>query len=151
MSKIENIDYFKKNDEKISTSEQPTENEIKLIAEDGFEVLINARPQSEMDEIFDEKKLAENLGMKYFLIETELGNPSMDELTKFLELMTKFEGKKIFLHCHKNKRASGLLAVYRVVKLGWEKDNAIKKVKEIWEMEPDLQNFIDVQINYLKK
>ena len=149
MNKIEEIEYFKKNDERISTSGQPAENQIKLIAELGFEIVINARPQSEMDEIFDERRVVENLGMKYFLIETEVSEPNMDELERFIELMTRFSNKKIFLHCRANKRASGLLAIYRVVKLGWEEKDAIEKVKEVWELTPELQNFIEVQIDYL--
>jgi protein tyrosine phosphatase (PTP) superfamily phosphohydrolase (DUF442 family) len=149
MSKIENIDYFKKNSDKISTSGQPTENQIKLIADEGFEIVINARPQAEMDEVFDERKIVENLGMKYFLIETELSEPNMDELIRFIELMEKFSDQKIFFHCRANKRASGLLAIYRVVKLGWKEEDAIEKVKEVWELTPVLQNFIEMQIDYL--
>jgi protein tyrosine phosphatase (PTP) superfamily phosphohydrolase (DUF442 family) len=150
MNKLENIENYKKNSDKLSTSGQPTKEEIQLIADEGFEVLINTRPQFEMDEVFNEKAIAENLGIKYFQIETELNNPNMDELIRFLEIMTKFKENKILLHCHRNKRASALLAIYRVNKLGWSKEDALKKVEEAWEITPDLQSFIDVQISYLE-
>ncbi len=149
MSKIDGIEYFYKINDKLSTSGQPKESEIELIAEEGFEIIINARPQSEMDELFDEREIAESLGLKYFLIETELNEPNMDELIKFLELMTKYSESKVFLHCRVNKRVSGLLAIYRVIKLGWNEADALNEVKKIWELTPELQNFIEVQIDYL--
>ncbi len=149
MNQIEKIERFKKIDDKLSTSGQPTENELKRIAEEGFEVLINTRPKSEMDELFNEREIVENLGMKYFQIETDLLKPNMEELNKFLELMIKYNGKKIFLHCRANKRASGLLAIYRIAKLNWEKENALNKVREVWDLDTDLVKFIDVQLDYL--
>jgi hypothetical protein len=79
------------------------------------------------------KGIAENLGIKYFQIETELNDPNMDELIRSLEIMTKFKENKILLHCHRNKRASALLAIYRVNKLGWSKDDALKKVGMVVE------------------
>ncbi|MCF6270408.1 MAG: protein tyrosine phosphatase family protein [Melioribacteraceae bacterium] len=149
MKTIESIEYFYKINDKLSTSGQPTESEVKLIAEEGFEIVINARPQSEMDELFNEREIVGNLGMKYFQIETELNDPNMDELINFLELMTKFREKKVFLHCRVNRRVSGLLAIYRVIKLGWNEADALNEVKKVWEITPELQNFIEVQIDYL--
>jgi len=149
MNQIEKIERFQRINDKLSTSGQPTKNEIKIIAEEGFEVLINTRPKSEMDELFNEREIVENFGMKYFQIETDLLKPNMDELVKFLELMTEFNDKKVFLHCRANKRASGLLAIYRIAKLNWKKEEALDKVGEVWELDKDLLKFIDVQLDYL--
>jgi len=148
MNQIENIDCFKKNDEKLSTAGQPTEIELRLIADKGFEVVINIRPESEMVDVFDEKKIVENLGLMYFQLPVTLDTLSSEILSKFFELMVRHKENKIFLHCRKNIRVSIILSLYQIIKLGWEKDEALNELKEMVEVTPMLEKFINEQIFY---
>ena len=150
MNQIENIDYFKKNDDKLSTAGQPKQDELKLIADEGFEVVINIRPESEMLEIFDEKKIVENLGLKYFQIPVMLETLNSETISKFFELIRKQKEKKIFLHCRKNIRVSILLALYQIVELGWKREDAIIELMEMVDFDPMLETFINEQIEYFQ-
>ena len=148
MNQIENIDCYKKNDEKLSTAGQPTETELNLIADEGFEVVINIRPESEMLDLFDEKKIVENLGLIYFQLPVTLDTINRKIILKFFELMEQQKGRKIFLHCRKNVRVSILLALYQIIKLGWDKDDAFIELTEMVEVNPMLMEFIHEQISY---
>jgi len=149
MNKLENIDSFNKNDEKLSTAGQPTEREFGLIAEKGFEVVINIRPDSEMLGILDEKSIVENLGLKYFQIPVTLESITDEILSQFFDVMEQQKENKIFLHCRKNVRVPIILSLYHVIKLGWEKDKALGELRELVDVNPMLENFIDFHIqNY---
>jgi len=150
MNQIENIDNFKKNDDKLSTAGQPTEIEFDLIAEKGFEVVINIRSKSEMLDVFDEKKIVENLGLKYFQIPVTLETLNSKILSKFFELMEQQEDKNIFLHCRRNIRVSIILSLYQIIKLGWKKEDAFNELSEMVQVTPALDNLISEQILHFR-
>lgn len=149
MNQIENIDSFYKNNENLSTAGQPTEPEFKLISDTGFEVVINIRPDSEMLDIFDEKSIVENLGINYYQIPVTLDTINNEILSRFFKLMEQQKGKKIFLHCRKNVRVPIILTLYKIIKLGWEKDEALNKLRGEVDVDPMLENFFDFHLeNY---
>ena len=149
MNHIEYIDSFRKNDEKLSTAGQPTELEFKLVADEGFEVIINIRPDSEMFDVFDEKSIVENLGLTYFQIPVTLDTLTNEILSRFFELMEQQKERSVFLHCRKNVRVPIILTLYKIIKLGWEKDKALNWLRGEIDVDPSLENFFDFHIeNY---
>ncbi|MBU1115247.1 MAG: hypothetical protein KKF21_02650 [Bacteroidetes bacterium] len=146
MERIENILNFKKNDEYLSTSGQPTEVEFNLIANEGFDVVINFRPEEEMLGVFDERRLVENLGLKYFQIPMTFDTLNNQILSKFFEVLEYNNGKKIFVHCHRNIRVSVLIILYRLIILGWEREVALKEFSEFIEVTPMWEDYIDEHI-----
>lgn len=146
MERIEDILNFKKNDEYLSTSGQPTEDEFNLIANEGFEIVINFRPEEEMIYVFDEKQLVENLGLKYFQIPMTFDTLNNKILSKFFEILDQYKGKKIFVHCHKNIRVSVLIILYRLIILGWEREVALKEFSQFIEVTPMWEEYINEHI-----
>ena len=53
--------------------------------------------------------------------------------------------KKIHVHCEANYRASAFIMMYRVLRLGWKKEDAIPVMEKMWNPEdfPVWQQFID--------
>lgn len=147
MTKLENIANFKKNNNNLSTSGQPTENEFKLIGDNDFKVVVNIRPESEMMSVFDEKSIVENLGLKYYQIPMTFDTLNNELLTKFFEMMDQYKGIKIFVHCHRNIRVSVLLALYRILRLGWKKEDAIKELSEMIDFTTIFQTYLDEHIS----
>ena len=69
----------------------------------------------------------------------------------FFELMEQQKEKKIFLHCRKNVRVPIILTLYKIIKLGWVKDEALNWLRGEVDVNPMLENFIDFHIqNYLE-
>ena len=146
MNDIENILNYKKNDDKLSTSGQPREEEFKLIAQAGFEVIINIRPEFEMIYVFDERKIVSSLGLDYYQIPMTFDTLNNQILSKFFEVLEHNKGKKIFVHCHRNIRVSVLVILYRLIILKWNKEIAYKEFSQFIEVTPMWEEYIDEHI-----
>lgn len=152
MQNIEKILNYRKNSDKLSTSGQPKEDEIKIISENGFEVVINIRPDFEMHYEFNEKIAVESLGMKYFNIPMTFDTLDSGYLLKFFELVESQKERRVFIHCHHNIRVSVLFAFYRILILKWKKEDAFDELSKMMEVNTNLMDYFDYHIaNYLNK
>jgi protein tyrosine phosphatase (PTP) superfamily phosphohydrolase (DUF442 family) len=147
MDKIKNILNYRKNSEMLSTSGQPTESEIKLLKNSGFEAVINIRPDFEMHYEFDEKSEVEKLGLEYFSLPMTFDTLDTSILSMFFKLVEDQKEKKTLIHCHHNIRVSVLLALYRIIKLNWEKEDAYKELSSLMDVNINLQNYFEYHIN----
>jgi uncharacterized protein (TIGR01244 family) len=97
---------------------QPTVRALKALKEQGVTTVVNLRMPQEMERVgFDERKLVEELGMKYVYIPMRGGDGetaySPQTLAKFSEAMMQAEGK-VLLHCTIAWRASHIWAAYLI-------------------------------------
>lgn len=69
-------------------------------------------------------------------------SPSKEALQQFIVKMEELKGKKVFVHCAANYRVSCFLAIYRAVKLGWSKEEALSELNRVWEPNETLSSFI---------
>ena len=137
--------------ENLSSSGMPTAEQIDAMAKAGVRVVINlALPTSE-GALPDEGALVESLGMKYIHIPVEWNNPMNQNLQDFFQAMDKYKHEKIFVHCQANFRATGFITLYRVLRLGWKKEEAFKDLYKIWDPEdyPTWKRFIEDQTTTL--
>lgn len=142
MKDIYNYWYY---DEKLSSSGMPTAEQMKSVAEAGVQVVINLAPHDVPTAIPNEDKLVNELGMEYLNFPITWRAPETEALTKFLDAMDANAGKKIHVHCEANYRASAFIMMYRVLRLGWKKEDAIPVMERMWNPEdfPVWQKFID--------
>jgi uncharacterized protein (TIGR01244 family) len=97
---------------------QPTEKALRAMKAEGVTTVINLRMPEEMAQIgFDEKKLIDELGMKYVHIPMRGGDGEMSyspaTLAKFSSAMKSADGK-VLLHCTVAWRASHIWAAYLI-------------------------------------
>jgi protein tyrosine phosphatase (PTP) superfamily phosphohydrolase (DUF442 family) len=142
MKDIYNYWYY---DERLSSSGMPTTEQMKSVAEAGVQVVINLAPHDVPTAIPNEDKLVNELGMEYLNFPIIWRAPETEALTKFLDAMDVNAGKKIHVHCEANYRASAFIMMYRVLRLGWKKEDAILVMERMWNPEdfPVWQQFID--------
>jgi len=107
------INYIKVN-KQIATAEQPTKEEFKLLADKGFEVVINLAMHNK-GALQKEDKIVSKLGMIYIHIPITWKAPEIDRLELFLKILESLEkeNKKVFIHCIKNYRASVFMHIYK--------------------------------------
>jgi uncharacterized protein (TIGR01244 family) len=131
--------------ENLSSSGMPTAEQMKEVAEAGTQVVINLAPAIVKDALPNEDSLVKSLGMEYVHIPVEWNNPTKQNLEDFFAAMDERQGEKVLVHCQANYRASSFVMLYRVLKLGWKKDEAIPVMEKMWNPEdfPVWQNFID--------
>jgi len=131
--------------EKLSSSGMPTAEQMKEVAEASVQVVINLALVTSQGALPNEDSVVKSLGMKYVHIPVEWNNPTKQNLDDFFSTMDEHKEDKVLVHCQANYRASSFVMLYRVLKLGWKKEDAIPVMEKMWNPEdfPIWQQFID--------
>jgi protein tyrosine phosphatase (PTP) superfamily phosphohydrolase (DUF442 family) len=145
---IEAIRNFLQLTDKLLSSGMPTGDQMRSVAEAGVEVVINLAPFDSETDLKDEGKLVESLGMKYINIPVDWEAPTRQNFEEFIKAMDENKDDKMLVHCRANYRATGFIALYRIHRLGWEPEEALKDLRRIWNPEeyPIWKKFIDNNI-----
>ena len=132
----------------LSSSGMPTADQMKSVADAGVQVVINLAPHDVAHALPNEAELVNSLGMEYVNIPVPWGAPRIEFLTRFIDIMDTHSDKKILVHCEANYRASAFIMLYRVLRLGWKKEDAIPVMERMWNPEDFAvwQKFIDDQL-----
>lgn len=126
----------------LATAGQPLEPELAAVARAGFEIVIDLALLDADYSLADEPGLVRSLGMVFEHVPVVWERPTLDDLQQFFGLMRRHRGRRIFLHCAANMRASVFLALYRILELGWEPDAAMAAVHDIWQPDAIWREFI---------
>ena len=123
----------------------PTAEQMKEVADEGVQVVINLALRTSPGALPNEDSVVESLGMKYIHIPVEWNNPTKQNLDDFFAAMDDHKQEKVLVHCQANYRASSFVMLYRVLRLGWKKEDAIPVMEKMWNPEdfPVWQKFID--------
>jgi uncharacterized protein (TIGR01244 family) len=135
--------------EKLSSSGMPTAEQMKEIADAGVQVVINLALLTSQGALPEEDHVVESLGMKYIHIPVEWNNPTKQNLDDFFTALDEHAEEKVLVHCQANYRASSFVMLYRVLRLGWKKEEAIPAMEKMWNPEdfPVWQKFIDENLD----
>jgi protein tyrosine phosphatase (PTP) superfamily phosphohydrolase (DUF442 family) len=129
---LEEIYNFLSLTPKLLSSGMPTSAQMKDVSESGVQLVINlALPTSERA-LPNEADLVMSLGMRYIGIPVEWEKPTRQNLEDFIDTMDANKEKKILVHCQANYRATGFITLYRILWLGWDRENAFKDLRRIW-------------------
>ena len=139
---------YLKYDENLSSSGMPTPEQLKEAAEAGVRVVINLATSKSEGAIPNEAELVAGLGMEYIHIPVEWNEPTRRNLDDFLRAMESHRDDKVLVHCQANFRATGFVALYRILRLGWNKEEAFHDLRRIWNPEdyPVWQAFIETHL-----
>jgi protein tyrosine phosphatase (PTP) superfamily phosphohydrolase (DUF442 family) len=129
----------------LSSSGMPTIEQMKDVADAGVYVVINLAPHDVPNAIPNEGEVVNGLGMAYVNIPVIWRAPQRDALLQFLDTMDAHANKKIFVHCEANYRASAFVMMYRVLRLGWKREDAVPVMEKMWNPEdfPVWEKFIE--------
>ncbi len=112
---------------------QPTEEGFKVLAERGVNVVINLRPDAEMQRAvdFDEATLVESLGMEYVHIPMTPATFSADDVVQLQAVIDRPvaippERFRFVIHCRSSNRCGGLWAAFLHDDYGFDESKAIE-------------------------
>ena len=148
MKKI--LNYVKIN-ELISTSGQLKIEELELIANEGFEVVINLSMYKTSNSIENEDKIVTDLNMSYFHIPVNFENPTLSDLKLFLNILQALGANKVWIHCSKNYRVSAFMYVYHKYILKSPFENIDLSIFEEWSPSKIWQDLMKVDYEDLYK
>jgi protein tyrosine phosphatase (PTP) superfamily phosphohydrolase (DUF442 family) len=134
---------YRRVDASLSTSGQPTEAQLRALAADDFEVVVNlALHNDPRYSLPDEAGLVTSLGLTYVHIPVQFDAPREADLFAFFAAMEAHRDQKMLVHCAANKRVTAFLGLYRVIRGGWEPGKAFALMSEIWQPDPVWSSFI---------
>lgn len=148
MNKI--LNYVKIN-ELISTSGQPKIEELELIANEGFEVVINLAVPTTSNALKNEDKIVSSLNMSYIHIPVDFENPKISDLKLFLNILQALGANKVWIHCAKNYRVSAFMYVYHKYILHTPFEQIDLSIFDIWQPSLIWQELMKVQLEDLYK
>ena len=132
---FEEIYNFLALSETLVTGGMPNEEQLQDAARRGVDVVINLAPHEVSNALPGETELVTSLGMQYINIPVIWNTPTKDGLDRFMDVMDENPGKKILVHCQANFRATAFVALYRILRQGWNAEKAMEGMHQIWDAE----------------
>ena len=146
---FEEIRNFLPLSENLFTCGMPKAEQLKDAATQGVQVVINLALHDAPTALPEEEKLVSSLGMTYINIPVIWNNPTRENLNEFLDAMEAHSEEKVLVHCEANYRATAFPALYRILRLGWKREDALDVMHHIWNEEkyPVWKKFIEESID----
>ncbi len=136
MDKIDDIDNFWELTTNIAISGQPAMSELELLADAGYQTIVNLGLEDAEYSLDDEESWVKQLGMVYISIPTDFKKPQSREFLRFLNSMNLQQDKKILVHCENNQRASVFVVLYLIMSDQVSQIDGWNMINEFWQ--PDL-------------
>lgn len=139
---LADIRNFQAIDERLGTAGQPTEAQLGDIAADGYAAVVNLGLLDPKYCLPDEAASVASLGLEYRHIPVRFEAPTVEDFRTFAATMDGWEGKKVFVHCAANYRASTFVALYGELRLGWTRERADLLAGKLWPLNETWRAFI---------
>jgi uncharacterized protein (TIGR01244 family) len=145
---LDEIYNYRQVDERLSTSGQPTDAQLAEIADAGFQTVVNlALHDDPRYSLPDEPGSVQALGMRYIHIPVQFKAPTEADLDEFFAAMDAHQGERVWVHCAANWRVSAFVGLYRVLRQGWEREQAFALQRNLWEPDEVWAPFIEAMLN----
>ena len=128
LSLLNRIDYSPS----LTTSGQPTEAELALIAAAGYDQVIFLAFTNHPKAVAHEDDMVRGLGIQFIHIPVEWESPSLGDFAAFAAVMQAHGGARTLVHCEVNFRASVFGFLYQVLYEGADLDEAMSLMQSIW-------------------
>jgi protein tyrosine phosphatase (PTP) superfamily phosphohydrolase (DUF442 family) len=132
---IEDIYNYLPLTETLLSSGMPTAGRMVAVSKSSVQVVINLAIPGSDRALPEEAQLVESLGMKYIGIPVVWEHPTRENLEDFMNAMDANKDKKMLVHCQANFRVTGFITLYRILRLGWDRAEAFKDLRRIWNPE----------------
>ena len=126
---------------------QPTAEGMKELEKLGIKTIINLRSlHSDRDEM-------EDVNLTYEHIRMTTLDPDMDDIIRFLKIITDSNSTPVFVHCqHGADRTGTMCAIYRIIIQGWSREDAVEEMTKggygfhtIWDNLADYIRELDIE------
>jgi uncharacterized protein (TIGR01244 family) len=138
----EMIYNWRRLDDRVTTSGQPTEPQLADIQALGVRHIINLGLHTHEKALPDEAASVSRLGMTYIHIPVDFQNPTDEDFTRFCSAMEQLKEVPVHVHCIANYRVSAFLYRYRRDVLGMNETQARAEMEQIWHPEGVWATFV---------
>jgi uncharacterized protein (TIGR01244 family) len=135
MADPETIYNWRRLDGRITTSGQPTEQQLADIQALGVRHIINLGLHTHEKALPDEAASVGQLGMSYIHIPVNFQNPTDEDFAEFCSAMAQLKDVPVHVHCIANYRVSAFFYRYRRDVLGMNDAEARAEMEQVWHPE----------------
>jgi len=120
-------------DARVTTSGQPSEDELRAVRDLGVHHVVNLGLHSHEKALPDEAGSVAALGMTYIHIPVDFQNPTERDFAQFCDAMAVLKDVPVHVHCIANYRVSAFFYRYRRDVLGVDEAQARKDMEDVWQ------------------
>lgn len=142
MADLEGVLNWQRLDEWVTTSGQPTQEQLASIASLGVRHVVNLGLHSHERALPDEGRSVADLGMSYVHMPVDFRNPTEADFDRFCSVLAELSHEPVHLHCIMNYRVSAFVYRYRRDVLGWDEARARTQMVRIWTPERVWAEFV---------
>jgi protein tyrosine phosphatase (PTP) superfamily phosphohydrolase (DUF442 family) len=132
MADPETIYNWRRLDDRVTTSGQPTEPQLADIYALGVRHIINLGLHSHEKALPDEAASVSRLGMTYIHIPVDFQKPTDGDFDQFCSAMEQLKEVPVHVHCIANYRVSAFFYRYRRDVLGMDEAQARVDMERVW-------------------
>ena len=143
------IHNFHKISDILACSGQPAEEQIKALAAQQYQVVVNLGLSDAKYSLPDEAASVKQLGMDYYHIPVLFDDPQIDDLMEFIKYMVEHMSKKALVHCAANYRASCFTALYLYYLKEIDDEEITDIVNEIWQPDHIWESFLEEGVAHI--
>jgi protein tyrosine phosphatase (PTP) superfamily phosphohydrolase (DUF442 family) len=130
---------------------QPTDQGFRLLAEKGYQVVVNLRTEGEKFDLAAEQKLIADLGMKYVPFPFVSKDAKEELALQFVKLLEDMKEQKVYVHCASGNRVGSLIMVDLVLKQGMDAQKAEEIAAKVGLTSEQLRQYARKVIESQKK
>lgn len=135
MTDPQSIYNWRRLDDRVTTSGQPTESQLADIRALGIRHVVNLALHTHEKALVDEAGSLEQLGISYIHIPVDFQNPTDRDFERFCSTMDELKDVPIHVHCIANYRVSAFFYRFRRDVLGWDEAKARADMEAVWRPE----------------
>ena len=139
---VDDIVNYREYSATLSSSGQPTEDQLEVLAAAGFERVVFLAFSDHDESLAGEDRLVKGLAMEYAQIPVDWEAPSVSDFKMFAGLMGREPAGKTLVHCQVNFRASTFSFLYRVLFQDVPMDVAKEDLNSVWVPNETWREFI---------
>jgi len=129
---LESVRNFQVVSGRLASAGQISYAQVPLLAEQGYEVVINLAA-ADRERNGEEGFLVAESGLTYVHIPVDWQRPRLSDLDIFFDVMRANQDRKVFVHCFANMRASAFVYLYRTLVEGVPEAEARATMNEVWD------------------
>jgi len=133
MSDPTQIYNWRRLDDRVTTSGQPTEEQLLELQQIGIQHVINLGLHTHEKALPDEACTLANFGMSYIHIPVEFDRPTGADFALFCDALEKIGEKPVHIHCIANMRVTAFLYRYLRDVIGRDDEEARKLMDSVWQ------------------
>ena len=124
---------FRRVDERLTTSGIVNVEQLNELRDEGYDAVINLKPDIEAEIGADEGAIVQDQGIAYTYIPVDFDAPTHADFEAFAAAMDAHAGEKVHVHCAANYRVTAFYSVYALERGLWTEDEAARFVRDVWD------------------